>query len=69
MKNKSSVQFFGVLLTHMASPVSALLSCKARPVNSISISVMLTPSHSLGQKVKPRWPTMEGNFGCQFLSS
>ena len=38
-------------------------------MNSIYISGMLTPSHSLGQKVKPRWPSMEGNFGRQFQSS
>ena len=38
-------------------------------MNSISISGTLTPSHSLGQKVKPRWPPMEGNFGRQFQSS
>ena len=30
---------------------------------------MLTPSHSLEQKVKPRWPPTEGNFGRQFQSS
>ena len=42
------------------------LSC---PVNSISISGMLTPSHLLGQKVKPRWPPTEGNFERQFQSS
>ena len=29
----------------------------------IFISGMLTPSHFLGQKVKPRWPPMEANFG------
>ena len=34
------------------------------PVNSISISGMLT-----GQwKAKPRWPPMETSFGCQFQS-
>ena len=38
-------------------------------VNSISISGMLTPSDLLGQKVKPRCPPMEANFGCQFQSS
>ena len=38
-------------------------------VNSISISVMLTPSHLAGQKVKPRWPPMEGNFVRQFQST
>ena len=38
-------------------------------MNSISISGMLTPSHLLEQKVKPRWPPMEGNFGRQFQSS
>ena len=38
-------------------------------MNSISISVMLTPSHLLEQKVKPKWPPMEGNFGRQFQSS
>ena len=37
-------------------------------VNSISMSGMLTSSHLLGQKVKPRWPPMEGNFVCQFAS-
>ena len=40
-----------------------------KPVNSISISEMLTSSHLLGQKVKPRWPPMEGNFVGQFQSS
>ena len=40
-----------------------------KPVSSISISGMLTSSHLLGQKVKPRWPPMEGNFGRQFQSS
>ena len=39
--------------------------CAVRPVNSIYISGMLTPSHSLGQKVKPRWPTMEGQLAFQ----
>ena len=29
---------------------------------------MLTPSHLLGQKVKPRWPPIEGNFVRQFQS-
>ena len=38
-------------------------------VNSISISGILTPSHLLGQKVKPRWLPMEGRFVRQFLSS
>ena len=38
-------------------------------MNSVSISGMLTPIHSLGQKVKPRWPPMEENFGRQFQSS
>ena len=28
------------------------------PVNSISISEILTPSHLLRQKVKPRWLSM-----------
>ena len=39
------------------------------PVNSISLSGMLTPSHLLGQKVKPRWSPMDGNFVRQFQSS
>ena len=30
---------------------------------------VLAPSHLLGQKVKPRWPPMEENFGRQFQSS
>ena len=30
---------------------------------------MLTPIHLLGQRVKPRWRPMEGNFGRQFQSS
>ena len=38
-------------------------------VNSISISGMLTPSHLAGQKVKPRWPSMKGNFVGQFQYS
>ena len=38
-------------------------------MNSISVSGMLTPSHLLGQKVKPRWPPMDENFGRQFQSS
>ena len=37
-------------------------------VNSISISGMLTLIHLLGQKVKPRWPPIEGNFIRQFQS-
>ena len=41
----------------------------ARPVNSISIYGMLTPSHLAGQNVKPKWPSMEGNFVRQFQSS
>ena len=41
----------------------------SQAVNSISISGMLTPSHLLGQKVKPKWPPMEENFGRQFQSS
>ena len=41
----------------------------ANPVNSISIFGMLTPSHLLGQKVKPRRPPMEENFERQFQSS
>ena len=44
-----------------------LNNCNA--VNSIYIAGMLTPSHSLGQKVKLRRPPMEGNFGRQFQSS
>ena len=39
------------------------------PVNSISISGMLTSSHLSGQKVKPRWLPMEGNFVLKFESS
>ena len=31
-------------------------------VNSISISGILTPNQLAGQKMKPRWPPMEGNF-------
>ena len=38
-------------------------------VDSISISGMLTSSHLAGQKVKPRWPSMEGNFVRPFQSS
>ena len=38
-------------------------------MNSTFISGMLTPSHLLVQKVKPRWPTMEGSFGRRFQSS
>ena len=38
-------------------------------VNSIPVSGMLTPSHLAGQKEKPRWPPMEGNFVGQFHSS
>ena len=38
-------------------------------MNSISISGMLIPSHLRGQKVKPRWPPMEGNFVRRFQSS
>ena len=38
-------------------------------MNSISISGMLTPSHLAGQKVKSRWPPVEGNFVRQFQSS
>ena len=45
------------------------LKLKYKTVNSISISGMLTPSHLLGQKVRPRWPPMEGNFVSQFQSS
>ena len=39
------------------------------PVNSISTYGMLTLSHLLGKKVKPRWPPMERNFAHQFQSS
>ena len=39
------------------------------PVNSIYISGMLTPRRLHGQKLKPRWPPMEGNFVRQFQSS
>ena len=37
-------------------------------MKSTSISGMLTPSHLLGQKVKSRWPVVEGNFARQFQS-
>ena len=38
--------------------------CTSGSVNSISISGMLS-----GQlKLKPRWPPIEANFGCQFQS-
>ena len=68
----------------MAASISAIFGFKIPPrvivpvfleftgshsVNSISISGMLTPSHLLGQKVKPRWPPMEGNFRRQIQSS
>ena len=33
------------------------------------MSGMLTPSHLAGQKVKPRWPTVGGNFVRQFQST
>ena len=46
-----------------------ILTFLSLPVNSISISRMLTPSHLHGQKVKPRWPPKERNFLCQFQSS
>ena len=43
--------------------VSKKLVCdESLPVNSISRSGMLTSSHLLEQKVKPRWPPIEGNF-------
>ena len=31
-------------------------------VKAIFVSGMPTPSHLLGQNVKPKWPPMEGNF-------
>ena len=39
------------------------------PVNSTSISGMLTPTHFLVQKVTPRWLPIQGNFVRQFQSS
>ena len=33
------------------------------------VTEIVTPSHLHGQKVKPRWPPIEGNFVCQFQSS
>ena len=44
-----------------------VLSC-AEQEDSISISGMKTPSHLAGQKMKSRWPPMEGNFLRQFQS-
>ena len=49
--------------------MEADMRIKLQAVNSISISGMLTPSHSLGQKVKPRWPPTEENLGRQVQSS
>ena len=53
----------------MTPGISADLYDLIVPVNSISISGELTPSHLLGQKVKAIWPPIEGNFVRQFQFS
>ena len=67
-KIKSSKQKITEINVIILTVASAMLSY-SQPVNSVSISGMLTPSHLLGQKVKPRWPPMEANFGRPFQSS
>ena len=58
-----------ILLTNAVSIACERTFNKLKPVNSIFISGKLTPNHLDGQKVKPRWPPIEGNFGRQFQSS
>ena len=67
---------FHFCLLYPGSQVKCACTCACaciarvnKQVNSISISGMLTLSHLLGQKVKPRWLPMRGNFVGQFQSS